>query len=134
MEHKIIRREKEWVDNDTIGYIAECSCGEIMTDWFIEKCEERVQNHLANKMVSSMDRIKELEKENESLKKNEFIYLLNLKLKESKIKDLNHKLDKAVDLIESFTQNTNKHINFIFEYFKEGIPKDCKPAIREFLK
>ena len=43
---KIIERIWEYLGNDTYGYRAECSCGETITDWWEQECEEKVQEHL----------------------------------------------------------------------------------------
>ena len=43
---KILSRNIDYVDNDTYGYRAVCSCGEIITEWFESKCEDLVQKHL----------------------------------------------------------------------------------------
>ena len=77
---------------------------------------------------------KELKADCKTLSRQFYQMQDNKNEKELEIEELQRQNTVAVELIESFTQNTNLHINFILKYFKEGIPKDCKPAIIKYLK
>jgi hypothetical protein len=44
-EHKIIKREKEYLQHNSYGYSAECSCGKKFTGWSPFEVEEKILDH-----------------------------------------------------------------------------------------
>lgn len=50
-KHKIIKREKEFIDHDTIGYMATCSCGKKNIGWSEQETEENAIKHIKEQTV-----------------------------------------------------------------------------------
>lgn len=44
-KHNILSRTWGYVSMDCYGYEAKCSCGEIITGWTAEECEEAIAKH-----------------------------------------------------------------------------------------